>query len=139
MFEHSIEIAASPAAVFAVWTDVTRWPEWTRSVTSIEMVGDLPLQIGAKVRIRQPRLGTTTWTISEFEPDQAFTWVSSAPGLAGQATHRVQQTPTGTRATMSVDHTGFLAPIARALTAGITRRYLTYEAEGLKARAESGE
>ena len=40
---------------------------------------------------------------------------------------------------MSVDHTGFLAPIARALTAGITRRYLTYEAEGLKARAESGE
>lgn len=35
-FEATIDIAARVEHVFAVYTDVEQWPDWTRSVTSVE-------------------------------------------------------------------------------------------------------
>jgi len=43
----------------------------------------------------------------------------------------------GSRATLSVEYTGFLGPIMGRLTRGITERYLKLEAEGLKKRSET--
>jgi hypothetical protein len=100
------------------------------------VVGVRPLQVGSEVRISQPRLGTTRWLVTELEPDRRFTWVTGVPGLQGRATHEVEAAGSGSRATLRVEHAGLFAPVVRLLTGGLTRRYLGYEAEGLKARAE---
>jgi hypothetical protein len=37
--EHSIETTATPQAVWAVWADVPRWPEWNGDIARIELDG----------------------------------------------------------------------------------------------------
>ena len=53
----SITINAPIDVVWSVFTDVERWPTWASSFTSVELV-DGPMRLGAKARIRQPRLPT---------------------------------------------------------------------------------
>ena len=38
-YEHSLQTAASPKAVFEVMRDVNRWPEWNRGVERIDLEG----------------------------------------------------------------------------------------------------
>ena len=52
------------------------------------------------------------------------------------ATHSVEATATGSRATLSIDQHGVIGELFARLTADITRRYLDLEAAGLKRRSE---
>ena len=52
------------------------------------------------------------------------------------ATHSVEPTATGSRATLSIDQHGVIGELFARLTADITRRYLDLEAAGLKRRSE---
>ncbi len=59
--EVRIRINASPDVVWETLADVERWPEWTRSVRSVELL-DGTLADGHRVRIRQPKLPSLAWT-----------------------------------------------------------------------------
>ena len=59
----SVDVDASPARVWEVMADVGRWPEWTASMTSVELLGDA-LDVGAHVRIRQPKLPAAVWEVT---------------------------------------------------------------------------
>src|SRR5688500_14341659 len=39
-FSTTTEIDGPPEVVFAVLTDIDRWPEWTATVTRVERLGD---------------------------------------------------------------------------------------------------
>jgi hypothetical protein len=120
-------------------SDVDRWHEWTPSVTSVTRLGGAPFAVGSQVMIRQPKFPPALWKVTAIEPGKSFTWVSVAPGLRVVGRHQVEPTPTGSRATLSLDMQGILGGLWGRMTKGITERYIAFEASGLKARSENPE
>ena len=136
--ERTIEIAAPAARVSAVMRDVERWPEWTASVRHIALLDPKPFAVGSRARVRQPRLPTAVWTVTELEEDRGFTWRSVTPGLTSTGIHHVQPvSPDRSRATLAIEWRGPLAPLIRLFYGKLSRRYVELEAAGLKRRAES--
>ena len=137
-FEKTIEIDAPKDVVWAALADVERWPTWTASVTRVERLNTESLTDGARVRIKQPKMPTLVWEVTDFQPGTAFTWRSVTTGVTSVGTHVVETTPRGSVAvTLGIRQWGLLAPIVRLLSSRRTRRYVQMEAEGLKHRCEA--
>ena len=119
-----VEIAAPPDRVWSVMLDGARWPEWTKTVTSVTRLDTGPLRIGSRARIRQPRVPPAVWRVSELHEGRSFTWVTGSALARATARHQVEPLPWGTRATLSIS------------TSALNERYLALEAAGLKARSE---
>lgn len=131
-----IEIAAPPSLVWDVFSDVEKWPAWTASITSVELL-DGELRVGARARIRQPKLPTTVWTVTELTPGASWTWEAKSPGARTVARHVVAPSGPITRVDQSIEQTGPLGRLFGRLYARLTRRYVAMEAAGLKSRCES--
>ena len=137
IIRNTIDIAAEPRQVWAVMIDVERWPEWTSSVTSVELLDGGPLVVGSRVRIRQPRLPVAVWTVTSIEPERYFEWRSVTPGLTSVATHRVEPLGARSRVDLAVEWSGLLAPLINLVYGRLSRRYVETEAQGLKRRCET--
>lgn len=135
---HTVDIAADASVVWAILIDVQRWPEWTASTRQLTRLDDGPLQVGSTARVRQPKGRPMVWTITELEPERSFTWTASTPGLRYSAGHMITPTESGVRAVLSFDASGALAWLGQLLAGARIRRYVGFEADGLKQRAESG-
>jgi hypothetical protein len=135
-FAISIDIAAPPARVHAVISDIERWHEWTSTVRSIRKRDPGPLRVGTRAFVRQPKLPPAFWSVSEVHEGHGFTWVTRSPGVTVIARHVVEPTPAGSRATLSIRFDGLLGGLVGRMTAGLNTRYLGIEAAGLKARSE---
>jgi carbon monoxide dehydrogenase subunit G len=133
----SVEIAASPEVVWRVLSEVEAWPEWTPSVRSIVRLDPGPMRVGQRLRISQPRFPTTVWRLTELDEGRSFVWQAGGPGARTTASHTVEPTGDGTRATLRLGQRGPLGLLVGVLTSGLTRRYLELETSGLKQRAES--
>ena len=136
-FSLSIDVAAPPDRVWQVMSDVDRWHEWTKSVTSITRKDNGPFAVGSRAVIRQPKFPPALWKITSIEPGRSFEWTNVAPGVRVVARHGVQPVAGGTRATLSLQYYGLLGGLLARMTKGITERYLAMEANGLKARSEN--
>jgi uncharacterized protein YndB with AHSA1/START domain len=134
-FSISVEIAAPPDRVWAVLSDIERWPEWTPTVRRIQRLDQGPLTVGNRVRIRQPKLPTAVWQVTELLEGRNFTWVTRSPGVCVTGRHGVEPTARGTRATLSLEFSGLLGPVVGRLTRGLNQRYLALEANGLSERS----
>jgi uncharacterized membrane protein len=135
--ESSVEVAVPAAAVWAVYADVERWPEWTASITRIEALDGPELALGKRFAIKQPRLPRLVWEISELEPGASWTWQQGSPGGLTLAVHEV--VPLGPERTLvrqRIDQRGPVGTLVGVLMRGLTRKYLAMEAAGLKARCE---
>jgi len=132
----NVQIDAPPREVWAVMSDVERWHEWTPTVISVRRTNAGPFRIGARARIHQPRLPPADWVVTALEDGRAFEWESRAPGVRVLARHRVDPLPSGSRVTLSIQYSGLLGDLLGRLIAGISRRYIALEADGLKRRAE---
>ena len=86
----SIDIQAPPDTVWAVWSDLERWPEWTASVSRVERIEPGPLAIGLRARVHQPKFPPATWRVIALEEGQGFTWVSESPGARVTASHWIE-------------------------------------------------
>jgi uncharacterized membrane protein len=131
----SIKIDAPIAVVWSVFTDVERWPTWASSFTSVELI-DGPLRLGAKVRIRQPRLPTVVWEVTQWEPGRSWTWTATSPGARTEASHVLTRSGEGTIAEQAITPRGPIGRLAAFMWRSLTRRYLAIEAAGLKQRSE---
>ncbi|GAA4443610.1 hypothetical protein GCM10023148_50650 [Actinokineospora soli] len=112
------------------------WPDWTNSVTSATRLDPAPLAVGKRVRIRQPKLPTTVWTLTEYTEGRSWTWVATGPGVRTTAEHVVEPHGDGAKVTLRLRQEGPVGKLVGKLTAGLTDRYLAMECEGLKSRAE---
>jgi uncharacterized protein YndB with AHSA1/START domain len=135
-FSITTDIAAPAERVWQVMTDIDRWHEWTPSIRNIKRLGGVPFALGTRVVIRQPKFPPALWKVTAIERGRSFTWVSWAPGLRVVGRHSVEPTVGGSRATLTLDLHGIFGGIFGSLTRDITRRYIGFEAQGLKARSE---
>jgi uncharacterized membrane protein len=136
--ETTIEIDAPPELVWAVMTDVERWPEWTTSVERAERLDDGPLRIGSRARLKQPRFPAVIWEVTDLQPGRSFAWTATNVGVTSIGEHRiVPHAARGVSVTLSLRQQGPLAPLLAALTGKVTRRYVEAEAQGLKRRSEA--
>ena len=137
-FEMTVEIEASPDKVWAILADVERWPEWSASMANVERLNGEPLALGARVRVKQPRMPTLVWKVTELDPGQSFSWQSDSTGVTTVGSHVVKATANNrVTVTLGIHQSGPLAPVIGLLTSKIIRRYVKMEAEGLKQRCET--
>jgi hypothetical protein len=137
-FTAAARIAAPPERVWSVLSDVRRWPEWLPTVTAVEPLGPEALAVGARYRIRQPRLRPAIWSVVGLEPRRSFSWESRSPGVRALGVHVVSPASAGsTEVTVEIRFSGFLSYLVAPLAGGLTADYLTREAAALKQRAEA--
>ena len=137
--QHGVTIAAPIEQVWDVFGDVERWPEWTASTTSVELLDGTELTVGARARIKQPRLPRLVWTVTAIEPGLSWTWQTRGPGATTTATHVLERLDdTTTRVEQTIEQVGLLGVIVARLSGRLTRRYLAMEAAGLRRRVEAG-
>ena len=132
-----ITVDAPAERVWQVYSDVERWPEWTASVSTARFEAVGPLAIGARVRIKQPRLPAVTWTVTALEPGRSWTWENRSPGATTSADHQLTPLDDGrTHVDLSIEQRGVLGRPLGWLLRRLTRRYLRLEAEGLRRCSE---
>ena len=137
-FSHQVVIEAPTERVWAVYADVEHWTDWTSSIRSVELLDGASLSVGARAKIRQPRLPVATWEVTAFADGRSWTWVATGPGARSTAEHVLTPQADGTTLVETrLTQEGSLGAVIGRVYASLTRRYLAMEAAGLKARCES--
>jgi uncharacterized membrane protein len=135
--ESGVDIDAPASVVWAVFSDVEHWPEWTASVTRLVALDGPGISVGKRFEIKQPRMPKLVWEVTEVSPGTAWTWVQRSPGGLTVAIHDVAAiSDARTRVRQQIDQRGPVGALVGVLMRRMTKRYLDLEAAGLKARSE---
>ncbi len=114
----TVEIAASPDAVWAVVSDVARMPEFSPELRRLFVVGSKPTGVGTTmlgINRRRFVAWPTTSKVTRFEPGRAVAWKTRESGATW--TYELEPTEAGTRVTGRRDLPSFtvgttlLAPV----------------------------
>lgn len=140
MIEVVRESHAPADRLWAVMSDVRRWPEWLPTVDAVEALDpDRIDEVGAEYRVAQPKLPPAVWRITEVVEGRSFTWESTAPGMRSVGTHVLTPGADGTTTiTLGIAWSGFLAPVVRFLVGRTAQDYVEQEAEALDRTASGG-
>jgi uncharacterized protein YndB with AHSA1/START domain len=68
----SYRVAAEPAAVWELWEDPGRWPEWNADIAAARAKEPLALGARAQIRFRHSPIWIT-FTTTAWEPGRVFT------------------------------------------------------------------
>ena len=137
-FEESIDIDAQQERVWEVLSDLEAWPRRIETVDVVELLTPPPMSKGSSVRLKQPKLPEGTWDITIWDAPSYFEWRQKSGGITSVAGHRVEILEEGrSRLTLSLDMRGPLIPVIGLFYRGLTNRYMTIEAQGMKRAAES--
>jgi hypothetical protein len=135
--EQSVEINASPETVYGIMADVERWAEWTPSIVRIERLESGAFAVGSSARVWQPRSPAALWRVTQITPDRGFAWEAPRPGMYGWGGHYVEPMADGrSRATLTFEARGWLASLLWPFIGSTARKFVAWEAAGLKRRAE---
>src|SRR3954471_14486663 len=130
----TFSVEAAPDDVWAVLSDVERWPQWTASMRTVERLEEGELRVGSSARIKQPALPRVVWTVTELVPGRSFTWEARSGGVHTKGIHTVEADGDGSRVTLGIDQRGPMSWLVTLLYARRTKRYVATEAEGLRSR-----
>ena len=137
-FEESIDIDAQQERVWEVLSDLEAWPRRIETVDVVELLTPAPMSQGSRIRLKQPKLPEGTWDITVWDAPSYFEWRQKSGGITSVAGHRVEVLEEGrSRLTLSLDMRGPLIPVIGLFYRGLTNRYMTIEAQGMKRAAES--
>jgi uncharacterized membrane protein len=137
-FEESIDVDAQQERVWEVLSDLEAWPRRIQTVDVVELLTPAPMSKGSRVRLKQPKLPEGTWDITVWDAPSYFEWRQKSGGITSVAGHRVEMLEEGrSRLTLSLDMRGPLMPVIGLFYRGLTNRYMTIEAQGMKRAAES--
>jgi uncharacterized protein YndB with AHSA1/START domain len=103
--EHSVETSASAQAVWQLWADVERWPEWNAGVDRIELRG--PFAVGSTILMTPPGDEPVELRITEADDPDLFVDEADGGDFVVRTTHRVE--PIGaerSRITYRIEITG---------------------------------
>jgi uncharacterized membrane protein len=137
-FEQSIDIVAPQQRVWDVLSDLESWPQRIETVDVVELLTPAPVGVGSRVRLKQPKLPEGTWEVTVWDAPSYFEWRQRSGGVTSVAGHRVEALEEGrSRLTLTLDMRGLLVRLVALFYKGLTNRYMTIEAQGMKRAAES--
>ena len=137
-FEQSIDIDARQQRVWEVLSDLEAWPQRIETVDVVELLTPAPVGEGSRVRLGQPKLPEGTWEVTVWDAPSYFEFRQKSGGVTNVAGHRVAALAQGrSRLTLTLDMRGLLVPVVALFYKGLTNRYMTVEAQGMKRAAES--
>ena len=132
-FRASVDVAAPPARIFALWADAAAWPSWDPDLESAALDG--PFASGS-TGVLKPRGGPRTRIeLVDVREPESFTAVSRLPGCRMVFEHRAEATGAGCRVTHVVRFEGPLAFAFRRLIGPSIRRGLPGTMAGLRGAA----
>jgi uncharacterized protein YndB with AHSA1/START domain len=135
-WENTVLIDAPADKVWQLTTDISDWPSFSPTMTSVERLDQGPLRVGSAARVKQPGQTAAVWTVTRLEPGRVFTWQARRLGMTMIGTHLVMGSGETCRNTLSIDITGPTAPVFGALLAPLLRTSLARENAGFKTAAE---
>ena len=137
VYQTTVDISAPTAVVWGILRNVTEWPSWTQTVTSVRPRGDARLVDGAMFDVKQPGVPTATYVVKSCIDEKSFLWESKTAGLLNSADHVLQGLGTGScRLTLTFTMEGRLAAAAWMVTGRKIREFVDIEACSLKSAAE---
>lgn len=77
-FHHTESSAGTPAAVWALWTDVASWHCWDQGLKRASIDG--PVEVGAQGALVPNRGPKTTFEITDLRPCRGYTFATRLPG-----------------------------------------------------------
>jgi uncharacterized protein YndB with AHSA1/START domain len=86
--EQSVETSATPQAVWRLWADVERWPEWNAGVERIEVRG--PFDVGSTILMTPPGEEPVELRITEATEPDLFVDEADGGDFVVRTTHRVE-------------------------------------------------
>jgi hypothetical protein len=94
-FEHSQTTSAGIADVFALLSDVARWPEWNGGVESASLDG--PFVVGARGVMAMPGQEPLSFRLIWVDPQEGFEDETDLPeaGVVVRVRHTVEALPEG--------------------------------------------
>jgi uncharacterized protein YndB with AHSA1/START domain len=87
--EHSIETTAAPEAIWRLWSDVARWPEWNADLARSELSG--PFAVGSVITMTSHGQEPITLRIAEAVPPERFVDEADLGEVVVRTTHRVER------------------------------------------------
>jgi uncharacterized membrane protein len=137
-FEQSIDIDARQQRVWEVLSDLEAWPQRIETVDVVELLTPAPVGEGSCVRLKQPKLPDGRWEVTVWDAPSYFEFRQQSGGVTNVAGHRVAALEEGrSRLTLTLEMRGLLVPVVALFYKGLTNRYMTTEAQGMKRAAES--
>jgi len=128
-------IAAPPGTVWAVLTDIDRWPEWQPDVTSAKLEGDLA--VGTTLRWKAKGLGINS-TIRELEPGRRIGWTGDSIGMRAIHLWTFEPQEGGTRVITEESLSGWFSRILKLFDQTFLEKSLAGSLQVLKTQAEQG-
>jgi carbon monoxide dehydrogenase subunit G len=136
-YEKTTTVAADPARVWEVLSDIERWPDRIPTYEEVRRLDDGALQVGSRAHVKQKGLAAGEWEVSELVPGETFTWSSKQPGVRIVGRHRVTADPDGsTRLTLVLEQSGWLSGLITLVLGRKVREYVDLEAAALTSAAE---
>jgi uncharacterized protein YndB with AHSA1/START domain len=86
--EHSVETSASAQAVWRLWADVERWPEWNAGVERIELRG--PFAVGSTILMTPPGDEPVELRIAEAIEPELFVDEADGGDFVVRTTHQAE-------------------------------------------------
>lgn len=128
-----IEIAADAERVWAVLTDIRRWPEWNPDVKSVSMAGDVAP--GSTFRWKAGP-GTITSTLQRMERPRLIGWTGKTFGIDAIHVFRLEPRDSTTLVRTEESYEGLIARALRGPLQRMLQRSLEAGLRHLKAEAE---
>jgi len=137
-YSTSITINTGQEATWNVLSDVSKWHEWTPTVTKVEVLDSPELKLNNRYKVYQPKLQPAVWTVTNIEPSSSFTWETSAPGMHMIAVHALtSKGDNQTELLLTFTFGGFLGSILGKMISKTSQEYIETEAQSLKKRVEN--
>ena len=129
----SVDIGASPIEVWAILTDIGRWPSWNPDVTEARLDGELASGTAFMWRSEQ---GTHTSVLRSVEAARELSWTGRSRGARGTWVWRIETTERGSRVTVKESWSGWSTRFMHKRMARLLRGRLVEGLHNLKTEAE---
>lgn len=131
----SIQINATPEAIWVIWADVSKWPELDPAVTGGELEG--PFENGTKgeLELRNGEM-TIPITIVDCISNKTFTYQSSMGGVTIRFIHEVEASGDGVKVDLTIRMEGMATLFFSNTIGKKMEAQLPETAANLKAMAE---